>query len=530
MTVPTRNVNKLIRIASIAAITFIVCWGLVLVLAQVKPFWIDEWRIIYNLKYKDAAGLWGQLDFMQQFPRVYLVIIKAFSSIFDYSYFSLRFPSFLIGTLTILFSYRVAHKLFKENATCRFLFVLIIAASPTFTDYFVQVKQYTMDIMLGVLALWQLLQLTDVLKQKDMSKQRYLLLCASFVTAPFFSYTYPIMIAPVFVVMFIHSIVQYRSHGGNGKDMHSMRKLWLPLILCTCAIIAFYRVDASQLMKDDGMHIYWGYRMMQRGFSLRQFFGGFYDLFALCGAGIAFEIIFGTLGILGLLLSATACARSLKKNAWRIEDFLSWYSVSVVVLIMLLFSAGKLAVGEARLTCFCVPVVALTIISFVNYLLNSRANKVGTIVMPLLFIGVIGNAFSSLINEQLADKHRQTLNIYVNTENAIKLATAKNIPIFISSGIAYPYEKIINFPCTEIPAKVLYTLPQNINTINADLKDNVPGDWVLKTFPAYKTRADIPVYALNDPDDLKNRMLQLPPTIKSVIIGNGSTFREVVRQ
>src|SRR5579872_4873160 len=78
-----RNPEKFIRKLTIATLSFMICWGFVLVLAQIKPFWIDEWRVIYNLKYKNFIALFGPLDYMQQFPRVYFELIKAFASPFD---------------------------------------------------------------------------------------------------------------------------------------------------------------------------------------------------------------------------------------------------------------------------------------------------------------------------------------------------------------------------------------------------------------------------------------------------------------
>ncbi len=112
MAISIRNPGKIFRLLSIITLVFIMCWGLLLVAIQIKPFWVDEWRVIYNLKYKNAAAIFGPLDFMQQFPRVYLVLIKLFTSFFDYSYFTLRLPSFLVGTFTIIFSYRLMRKMY----------------------------------------------------------------------------------------------------------------------------------------------------------------------------------------------------------------------------------------------------------------------------------------------------------------------------------------------------------------------------------------------------------------------------------
>ncbi len=525
-----RNAKKIIRYASITTLTFIVCWGLLLVIAQIKPLLIDEWRIIYNLKYKDAAGLWGELDFMQQFPRVYLEVIKAFSSACDYSYFSLRFPSFLIGTFTIFFAYRLSARLFGSTDIRRFLFVLIIAASPTFTDYFVQVKQYTMDILLAVLSIWQLLQLMQAANVSNQSRSRYILLCASFLSAPFFSYAYPIIIAPVFVIAFVRSISAIRLQDSQGGVMRFLCRLWVPLIICAAAVVVFYRADAAQLMNDKSMHTYWDFRMMRHGFHPLQFFVAFYDLFALCGAGIVFEIIFGILGIWGFINAVVFSTRSLKKAKWNTADHTSWYCASAVVAIMLLFSTGNLAIGEARLTCFCAPVVSLLIISAVCSLPYYKYSIIAKpIVILVLFIGVAGNAFTALVGEQLTPQHALALHVYENTENAIIQAASEKTPIFISSDIASPYERILNFPATDIPATAMYTLPDNAAAGDAGHKEKVPGDWILKTFPAYKAADQVAVYALNNPHDLRLRIAQLPATVKCVLMGDGQCFRKICR-
>ena len=90
-------------------------WGAVTLLWEVRPFWVDEWRIIYNLKFKSEEELWGKLAFMQQFPRLYLSLLKLFTAKLHYSYFSLRLPSFLIGTAAMWGVYRLAGKVYEPN-------------------------------------------------------------------------------------------------------------------------------------------------------------------------------------------------------------------------------------------------------------------------------------------------------------------------------------------------------------------------------------------------------------------------------
>lgn len=47
-------------------------YGLLITCFPLLPFWIDEWLLLDNLKFKSQARLWGALEHTQQFPRVYL--------------------------------------------------------------------------------------------------------------------------------------------------------------------------------------------------------------------------------------------------------------------------------------------------------------------------------------------------------------------------------------------------------------------------------------------------------------------------
>jgi len=524
------NPYKVTRIATICSISFMICWGLILVLAQIKPFWVDEWRIIYNLKFKTPAAIWGPLDFMQQFPRAYLLIIKLFSSFFDYSYFTLRFPSFVVGTLTILLAYHLMNKIYTQKQFSRFLFVLIIVSSHTFTEYFIQVKQYTMDIFLSLVVVWQLLQIIKLINGHPIKHRRYILLTISFLVAPFFSYTYPIVVAPVFFIAFIQSIKLLGAPPLGRHKTTMLLKAWLPLVACALGIIAFYIADVARLMKDNDMQRYWNYLMMQSGFDITLFFKSFYYMLAHVGAGVLFEIVFGVIGILAFIHAAIKCAGTMNKSKWDTSIYLTWYSVLLLVIVIALFIAGKLPIAEARLTSFAVPAIAILIISFIDHLYQVRFHtKFVTYLSALIFIGAIGHIFTSSAQQLLGARHNKTLDIYVNTENAIILAQQRKIPIYITSEIAYPYQKTITFPATNITATAL-CFPAGYNNAGcATLTDNMPGDWVLKTFPAYKVHDNTPVYALNNLTELAYCMQQLPGSITSVLVGDGRSFHIISR-
>ncbi len=520
--------DKLVKKVTLAALAVMLCWGLFLVLVQIKPFAIDEWRIIYNLKFRNASALLGPLEFVQQFPRVYLEVIKAFTSVFDYSYFSLRLPSFLVGTATMALAWKLMNRIFGKEQPGRYLLVLIIIASPAFFVHYVEMKQYTMDILLSLVGIWQLLQLQDISKGTPFSVRKYLLLCLSFVAAPFFSYTYPIVITPLFFIVFMYSIRSIRiQKEGLGIVLF---RIWLPLIFSAISIVAFYHFDAARLLKDNKMHLYWQYLMMPDSFDPLLFCKAFYNLFALAGSGLFFEVLIGTLGMMAFFYSIKECAGSLKKPSWDTEEFISWYSVCLIIIVMVLFTAGKLAIGERRLNIYLLPVAGILIVTFINRLQQIPAlRKITGAVMTIIITGAVGNVVSAPVNEMMEKRHNTMLRIYVNTENAIVEARLKKIPVFITPAIACPFEKRINYPGTNIAANEL-CIPGYTERGDENPGPDILGDWVLKTFPAFIPDGRIAVYAIRDMGELTNSMKQLPPDIKAVMAGDGVTYKIVERK
>ena len=504
-----KNPEKVVRIAVITTLSFMVCWGLVSVVAEVRPFWVDEWRIMYNLKFKSATELWGPLDFMQQFPRVYMQIVKVISGAFNYNYFGLRITSYIIGSFTIVFCYRLMNKIFSPTHFNRFLFVMILISCSTFTLYYVQIKQYTMDMLLSVIAVWQLWELIN-LDVKNLRIRRYLLLCLSLLIVPFFSYIYPVAIAPVFIVALVQSI--YILKDTNILDKTGILVIkWLPLCLCAISIGVFYIVDVSQLLQDQGMRRWWGPLLLDQGFNWGFFLYSIYNLFAEIGSGLVYWIIFGTLGTIAFFYGIYNSARNLYGNKNSPLGWLRLYSVLLLVFVFMLFLLKKLPVGEPRLNAFTIPAISILIIYFLDELKHKRAgNKISWGISFVLSLGLIGNIYTTFIAAITDPKYAKEMDIYRSTQKAILLAQTNKIPIFITPGVAYPYDSTVNLP----------------------FKNTVPGDWVLKSFPAYCPANRISVYPINDLKDLKkleNIIDHLPDNITEVLVGDGIAYHIIKR-
>ena len=306
---------KYIRLASLFTLGLLICWGAILVFAPTKPFRTDEWRIIHNIKFKNYAELWGPLQFTQQFPRVYLQFIKLITSHFGYSYIILRLPSFLVGIATILLCYKLIQKIFTRYSPTGYLFVLLIVSSFTFTEYFVQMKQYTMDIFLSVLAIWQLLELYKIENGSIHISWRYVLLCCSFCAAPFFSYTYPISVSPVLILIFFRGLHLLKSDCNIKQKTVILFLQWFPLLISFVSILIFYKIDVCGIMKDKDMYGYWNYRTISYSSGIMNIIGKIWDFFAHVGSGFVFEIIIGVLGIWAIC----------KNLYWCINDPILWH-------------------------------------------------------------------------------------------------------------------------------------------------------------------------------------------------------------
>ncbi len=517
--------EKLAKIATLSALTFLVCIGLVLVVFPIKPFWGDERCIIYNLKMKDTTALWGQLDLMQQFPRTYLHFIKLFTSTFGYSYTSLRLPSFLIATATLLLGYRLMLKLYPGNGATKFLFLLLLASAHTFVQYFVQIKQYTMDIFMSVLVLWQLLQLLQLKSKEQPSMLNYLLLCLSFIVVPFFSYSYPILVGPVFMIAVLQTAL-YKPQAGDTRKSTFVIKLWIPLLLCVASLVVFYVVDVGQLLQDKGMKLYWDTMMMKHGFDPLLFLRSFYTVFSNLGNGLLFETILGISGTVAFITSISDYVRNFRANTNDNGAQLRLYGIMLIGAILVLFVAGKLPIGEPRLNAYSVPAIAILIIYLLNQLYKKPqlAKLMGTIIV-VLFLGTIGNIINNPIKNIVNKEPSKERAIFKNVTAGIELAESKKLPIFVTSTIAYPDDKVLVFPNSSIKALILCYPPGFDTTLHFNNPEDVPAYWVLKTNPAYKMSSNLPVYSIDSISKAEQYIDKVPGKLTAVVAISDATYQ-----
>lgn len=477
--------RRWLHVSVLAALWFTCFVGMASVLWPIRPFWLDEWFIIWNLKNKSAQQLLGPLDLMQQFPRVYLVLFKVFTSSFGYSYWSLRLPSLLASIATLLLGYRLSLRLFA-NRSSGYLFVLMIVSSFTYAEYMVQAKQYSVDIFAGVLTIWQLDELRLLLNEQ-LSLRRYVLLIASFAIVPLFSYTYPIVIAPVYVLVCVLLVTGIRNTGGRG----SLARIVFPLVVGALSLSVFYVADLRQLMADKAMYSFWSFLLFDKEHPVASFSRGCYSIFSQVGSGDLFMHIFGASGVLAFGYATWLLARRYRDVAANRALLLQAYAWLLVAIAIGCFVAGKLPLGTSRLNSFALPSVAILLVSFIDGI-TDRFRRAGYIWLLLLFAALWGNIFVKPISYFTSHEYQQQMAIYRNVECGIRQAQQMRIPIAVTSAISFPYET-------------------NAHTSGSPN----PEVWILTTFPAYNMSTHVPVYPMNS-------LPMLPPGTHKVMVIDGA--------
>lgn len=495
--------QTILRCIAYFSVLVLIVWGGVSTFSEVRPFWVDEWRIIYNIKFLSYEELWGKLAFMQQFPRAYLSCYKYLASLDKYSYVLLRLPSFVAGFAAIAAMWYATNKIFpyKRYGFLSLLPLLMLVSCGTFTEYFVETKQYSMELFLSVVAL---LQCHYLLQASVKFSIQYVLLCMSMLIAPFLSYTYPILLVSIIPVLLLRSIFNRDTDRAASTIVIKLFVRWFPVFLGTFSSTIFYIIDAQYAASDPAMREYWGHLLNIDGFNLVDFIWRIFGLLAQPGSGFVFWYIFGLVGVMAVLSSIVSAVKNIKRRQITIEQ----YGVSVLVVVIVLGLCRQLPIGEPRLTAFAVPALSVLVVASLHKQLEQKRYAMPVAgLASLMLLGLCGNIFTTIAASCTGDKYAKRMTIYRETQKAVESAEQNKIPVLVTSGIAWPYDNTRNFP----------------------FEGNVPGDWVLSTWPAYHASQDIPVYDINSVDSVQAYFEMLPDNIEEVCVGDGTHYAIVAR-
>ncbi|MFC1671122.1 hypothetical protein ACFL20_12095, partial [Spirochaetota bacterium] len=223
-----------------------------------KAFWLDEWLVIYNLKFKTIKELFGPLSYWQYFPKLYLFIIKFFTSFFNFNYISLRIIPLTAQMLNIfLISFYLGKKIF-DNSDLNYhyyktvLLLIIYLSFPTTILYFMQVKHYSMESLCSTIAIIQYLNMYNYLKSNRPYSMRSFILIIPYLLIPFFSYNYPI-VASINILLFIILGIKHLLEG----DIKTSLKALLPVSFFILGIALVYLFDIRYVLLSSQAKTYW---------------------------------------------------------------------------------------------------------------------------------------------------------------------------------------------------------------------------------------------------------------------------------
>jgi hypothetical protein len=217
-------------------------------------------------------------------------------------------------------------------------------------------------------------------------------------------------------------------------------------------------------------------------------------MFSNLGSGDLFGNILGVLGVAAFLYSTYKTARTML-SANDEKGLLVQYSCLLLWTVLALFIAGKLPLGTFRLNSFVVPAVGLMLMHMLQQLKEDGRWRLAAITISLvIFLGAIGNVYVTM-GELGGDEHAKKLRIYQACDRAILIARQKKLVVFVTSGIAYPFD------------------------------DRWPGDWILKTHPRYKTYEPLQVYALPGVGGVEAFIQRTSPATKEAMVLDGDSLR-----
>jgi len=383
-----------------------------------------------------------------------------------------------------------------------------------------------MDILISLTAIWQLLQLLYLLQNRLQSPARYSLLLLSLAITPFFSYTYPLVAIPMFITVLVAALRQEN----RGRGLFTIRKI-LPFVVAAGSISAFVIADASRAGNNAEMRIYWAYLMMQQGFDWQSFLRGLYVLFAETGSGLLFQVLFGIAGLTAFVIALIRLPHLLTTGRGGTQPLVLLYAVLVVILAFGFYVAGKLPIGEPRLNAFTLPSIAILLLELIRAAANrEQLRKPAQVFVIVMYAGTIGHVFTASAHQIAFSGYKKRLTIYERTEDAIIAAQALGTPIFITSDIAYPDDHIVVYPNTNIAAESMCRPLSYGHSLHFNYDTCLPGDWVLKTFPAYKTKYHLPVYAIDEIAKVDRYLDHLPATVGVAVVGDGTHYKTITRR
>lgn len=422
-------------------------------LINLKGFWLDEWFILYNIKFHSYSGLFNNLFYSQQFPRVYLSIVKFIAEVFNYNYFSIRVFPFLFQVVNIFLVYFLISKIvFSSDKLKALLFVLFFLSFHTTFFYFSQLKAYTADIFYAFMSIWYFCYLSRNYNILNISSVGYIGMLFFIFSGLFLSYTFPIVFAPILIFFFLTSLSEARNRQLSLKSV-------LPVVVFIAALVLSYFTDLRFVLSDKGQYQNFNMYVMNYG-SISQLVKGFSNVLWLFTSMFFFDkaynsyflmllyfvkIIILVSAVTGFILVLFKYSKKIiaeKRSYIKSLNFLNPLNIDIYLLLLFFVATGlyflrMLPLGTHRINYFCFVFATYFLINGVFFLLK-KFKQSKYILFPLILFAAFFPAVQGNINELKNTNLDFDQKIYDNVGNAIIAARANFLPIVVSFNEFYP--------------------------------------------------------------------------------------------
>gem|GEM_PF-1334310 len=422
-------------------------------LVNMKGFWLDEWFILYNIKFHSYSGLFGNLFYMQQFPRIYLCIVKFISELFNYNYFAIRVLPFSIQVINVLLVYFLISKIVFPNSKLKaFLFILFFLSFHTTIFYFSQLKAYTMDIFFTFMSIWYFYYLSRNYKTIKIKSFGYVGMLFFIFSGSFFSYTFPIVVTPILFIFLITFLSEFF------KGKLSLKPL-IPIVIFMVALVLNYFTDLKFVLTNKGQYQNFDMYVMQYH-SLGSIIKSLFNIVWIFTSMFFFDKAYNTyfLGLLyfvkiivlisalsGFLLVFYRNFIKLKIKKIKYFSTISYFNAPGIEIYLLglffatlvLYFLKMLPVGTHRINYFCFTFSTYFLITGVFFII-SKYNRIKYFLLPIILFASIFPTIRMNINEINGSDMDFDQKIYVNVGKAVLAAQSVHLPIIVSYNEFYP--------------------------------------------------------------------------------------------
>ena len=446
-------IDKLLKI-SLGLIVAFAIFSQIYSLIQIKAFWLDEWFILYNIKHLSYSKIFGNLFYIQQFPRVYLIIIKAIADFSDYNYLCLRLIPTSIQILNIILIVFLVRKIIFPNSAYKGgLFVLFFLSFQPTIFYFSQLKQYTMDMFFALISVCCYHYLSKYYDKLSIKSPEFLFILLGIFAGPFFSYTFPIVFSPILFFFFITCIYDF-------IEKRPLLKSIFPIFVFLFSLGINYFTDLQFLLYSKEQYGNFEEYIMNYS-SISSITEKTYNIVRLFAYNFIYApqnyyfpvsifmhlvrimiILFTFIGLITIIIEQVIQVRAfklkyLKSFSFHEMPYISVYFLLLFAVTILLFFLKMLPVGQPRLNYYIFPVITYCLITGIFWV-TDRFKK----IKLLTFIIVIFSTLFPLMRGYIHEINNTNLlfdqKIYENVGNAIIKAQHEKLPILVLNNEFYP--------------------------------------------------------------------------------------------